>query len=273
MIGTVAGDIAADPEAKPYEDTVSGWDRRGYDGFARFLQAATRGSAGGRMLVKPDLIASISPATPERSLFNSVIYAHPASLEHHLEEVATAYEDAGVCAWTVWVPELDRSGAQLLAGAGHRLDASPRQMVIGLDEIPPLDDQLDFNAAADWRAVCAVNDAAYELAKSSFERGLGSKPDPAFRSYAALHRGWPGSVLAALDHEGDCVISLVATLPEARGNRLAGRLLHRALLDARKRGCLTSSLQATRSGAPVYVRLGYRDLGALEMWERRSTGL
>ena len=45
-----------------------------------------------------------------------------------------------------------------------------------------------------------------------------------------------------------------------------------ALHDARERGATTTSLQATKMGYPLYARLGYRDLGALQMWERRKGG-
>ena len=53
-----------------------------------------------------------------------------------------------------------------------------------------------------------------------------------------------------------------ATLPEARGRGLATALMRQALLDAGERGCVTTSLQATAMGRPVYARMGYRDLGA-----------
>ena len=43
-----------------------------------------------------------------------------------------------------------------------------------------------------------------------------------------------------------------------------------ALAQARTRGCVTTSLQASRRGRPLYERMGYRPLGALEMWERRA---
>jgi hypothetical protein len=46
--------------------------------------------------------------------------------------------------------------------------------------------------------------------------------------------------------------------------------MRQALADARRRGCATTSLQATAMGRPVYARLGYRDLGVIEMWERRG---
>ena len=41
------------------------------------------------------------------------------------------------------------------------------------------------------------------------------------------------------------------------------------LADARRRGCATTSLQATGMGRPIYARLGYRELDVIEMWERR----
>jgi hypothetical protein len=46
--------------------------------------------------------------------------------------------------------------------------------------------------------------------------------------------------------------------------------MHLALAEGRDRGCDISTLQATTLGYPVYARLGYRDVGALQMWERRS---
>jgi hypothetical protein len=40
--------------------------------------------------------------------------------------------------------------------------------------------------------------------------------------------------------------------------------------EAGERGRLTTTLVATKLGRPVYDRLGYRDFGALQMWERRK---
>ena len=71
------------------------------------------------------------------------------------------------------------------------------------------------------------------------------------------------------DHEGDCGVYAVATVPEARGRGLTSALLAHALADARERGCTTTTLEATRMGHSVYERLGYRPLGPVAMWERR----
>jgi GNAT superfamily N-acetyltransferase len=57
---------------------------------------------------------------------------------------------------------------------------------------------------------------------------------------------------------------------QARGHGLASLLLRKALADARDRGCTITTLQATRMGYPVCARLGYRDLGRVQMWERRG---
>jgi hypothetical protein len=46
--------------------------------------------------------------------------------------------------------------------------------------------------------------------------------------------------------------------------------MQHALAEARERGCTSTSLQATARGKPLYERLGYRDIGAVQMWERRA---
>ena len=64
-------------------------------------------------------------------------------------------------------------------------------------------------------------------------------------------------------------VQMVAVVPEARGNGISRHLIAHALADAVERGAQTSTLVATKLGRPVYERLGYRPLGALEMWELR----
>jgi ribosomal protein S18 acetylase RimI-like enzyme len=259
------------PEPGPQDRTASGWERRCYASFVRFIEAIPAGSGEGGLIELDGVVASISPQSPDRSLVNSVAYEDPAALAAAAEELESRYAEAGVRAWTVWVPEADASTPELLAGRGHRLDARPRSMKLDLSAVSErLDEDLDFTRSADWRVVCAINDASYEsIPQGSFEAGFGSKPDPAFRAYCARHEGWDACVLSTIDHDGDCGVYTVATLPEARRNRLAGRLMHRALLDARERGCRTSTLQSSPGGVSVYARLGYEDLGALELWEHR----
>ena len=78
--------------------------------------------------------------------------------------------------------------------------------------------------------------------------------------------------MLASDHEGNCEIDGVATVPEARRRGISGALLGHALADAADRGVDTTTLVATAAGRPVYERLGYRALGVLELWELRRPG-
>jgi GNAT superfamily N-acetyltransferase len=121
------------------------------------------------------------------------------------------------------------------------------------------------------RTMCAINDRAYGYRPGTWLRGMGE--GDVGRIYIASIDGEPVSTVAAVGADEDCVITCVATLAEARGRGLASRLIRQALVEARERGCSTSTLQATKLGAPIYERIGYRDFGALQMWERRPPEL
>ena len=86
-----------------------------------------------------------------------------------------------------------------------------------------------------------------------------------------LDCGTPAACLGVLDEADDCGVYFVATASSAQRQGLASALLREALLEARERGCGTSSLQATAAGRAVYARLGHRDICALEMWEHRRS--
>lgn len=229
------------------------------------------GSESARVVEREGLLAAVVPAVPERSVFNSVLYGRPQALAAALEELGPVYDRAGVRAWTVWVPEDDTGSAELLEAAGHKLDAAPRAMVLDLADLESADaGDLDWTPEGSLDDVKRINDAAYGYAEGTFARGIGDPPaEAAWRVHTARFEGRPASVLTTTDVDGDCGVWWVATLPEARGRGLAGRLLRAALAEARERGAETSTLQATKMGYAVYERLGYRDIGAFQMWERR----
>ena len=242
--------------------------RRGLASFVRMLAAGADGSS---LFERDGVLASIVPTVPERSVINSVVYRDAGSLGSELEELARVYEEAGVRAWTVWVPEDERDAASLLKRAGYRLDATPVAMVLDLARLeePDLDD-LDWDAAAASAEVGRVNDLAYGFDAGTFGAAIGRLPAGLpLRLYQARVEGRPACVLATLDDAGDCGVYLVATLREHRGHGLARRLLHIALAEARGRGLRTSTLQSTKLGYPVYERLGYERICVLEMWEHR----
>jgi len=200
---------------------------------------------------------------------NCVIYSDADARGAALDELAGEYARAGVRAWTVWVPEDDAEAASLLEGAGHVLDARPAAMVRALDGLElrrPHDLEL---VEPDMVEAARVNDAAYGF-PGDFERAFHSVPSEPAHLYLATADGVPACTVLTYEEDGECGIYLVATLPEARGRGLATALMSHVLLEARERGCTTTSLQATLRGRPVYERLGYRDIGAVHMWERRQ---
>lgn len=235
-----------------------------FTGFAR--------GSGAVLLEFDGLLATVNAVVAERSVFNSVIYTDPQALESRYEELAGAYADAG-CAWTVWVPERDTGIAGMLERRGHSLDARPRAMGRRLDGVSAADlSGLDWTADGDPGEMAELNDAAYGYPPGTWVRGMGRNP-PGLRIYTARVDGRPAATVSTRDVDGDCTIWNVATAEWARGRGLATALMQQVLFDAAQRGCETSTLQATKLGAPVYLRCGYEDVGGLEMWELRPPEL
>jgi ribosomal protein S18 acetylase RimI-like enzyme len=234
-----------------------------------FFRGISEAADGASFVELDGVLAGVNPRVPERSLPNSVVYRDEARLEAALPELAALYDEAGVLAWTVWVPEYHESTRRLLDKAGHRLDATPTAMIAPLEEIePPRPDDPEPEPVPSNADVGRINDLAYGTG-DAFQRMTGEGPaDPAY-TYVARLDGEPAAVVVSQDHEGDCSIWCVATLPEARGRGLVSGLMRRALADGRDRGCDVTTLQATKLGGPVYERLGYRTFGTIGMWERR----
>ena len=240
------------------------------DDLRHFVRWIAASSSTASLVELPGVTASVVPAVPDRSVFNSVVYEDAHALHSALPELAAAYEHAGVRAWTVWTPEADSGASETLAAAGHVLDASPLAMVCELDGFQQPDPgDLDVDRQPELSELAAVNDASYPFEGTPFGDCFDRRPDGT-HAYVARLDGRPACALFVLDLEESAGVYSVATVPEARGRGLAYRLLGLALADAHERGCTLSTLQSTKMGAPVYDRLGYRSLGALEMWERRK---
>jgi GNAT superfamily N-acetyltransferase len=216
--------------------------------------------------------AAVFPRIPERSVMNSVFYERGADVSAQREALDATYRKAGVNAWTVWVPEDDHPVANSLEQGGHKLDANPAAMVLDLARLePPVEPASDDWGPGSTIEMGAVNEAAYPFHDGSFATAAQAMDPERIRLYAARDAGRAVSVLGIHDCNGDAGVFFVATLPEARGRGLAGALIGQALAEARERGNDISTLQATKMGAPVYTRLGYRTVCDLHMWERRRS--
>lgn len=224
-----------------------------------------------QVLTLGEVVASLNPRAPDRSMFNWVVMPSVSALLAVYDELAQRYAAQGIRAWTVWGEPDDQELAQVLQQRGHTLDAQPRAMAaeIGALSLPQVGD-LDWLETDDLSVIGAINDQAYSFPPPAFGAALVGKLPSPWRAYVARSGSEPiGCVLVCESADGDCGVSGVATLPAARGTGTASRLLALALQQAAARGAVTTTLQATSKGAPVYARLGYRDLGSLIMWEHR----
>jgi GNAT superfamily N-acetyltransferase len=239
--------------------------------FRAFLELLGSGSPGARLVVRDDgVVHSVCPASPGRSVPNSVTYDDAAALPAALPELAALYDEAGIGAWTVWTRPGDEAAASACAAAGHVLDATPEQMWAPLPELdlePVAGIELD--EAPPWPLVGELNDAAYGLPPDSLAVSVdGLDPVRCLRTVARLD-GRPVATATVNVVGEDAHVLLVATLPEARGRGLAAACMRNVLARALERGATTTTLEATQLGRPVYRRMGYRELGAMGMWERR----
>lgn len=240
--------------------------------LARFLRLLVAGAPDSKLFERQGVAAAVVPSVPQRSIINSVTYADAAALADALEDVAHAYEQAGVVAWTVWAPEDDEAAAEVLAAAGHSLDGRPAAMSLELAdfEVPDLGD-LDWDSEANAAEIGELNDRAYGWSVGGAAQGFRDlKAGPTTHMYRARVDGRTASVAIVIDTDDEASVVIVATDPELRGRGLSTRLMGAALVEARDRGMRTSSLQASAAGEPVYRRLGYQSFGRMHMWERRA---
>lgn len=243
--------------------------RRAIEGVRDEVEAFGSAAPGSLLIRHEGLVASVVPASPQRSLFNSVFYDDPAALAAEVEALEATYESHGVGAWTVWVPDGDRETARLLGARGHSLDAAPRAMAMelaGLRDEPPAPAGVERGPIAP-RACAELNDRAYGYGEDGFRAGLAG--ETAIRWHGAFEGETPVGCVGTIAVGDDCCVTGVATPPEHRGRGIASWLLAHALAGARAEGLTSASLQATRAGAPLYERIGFRDLGFVEMWELR----
>jgi ribosomal protein S18 acetylase RimI-like enzyme len=239
--------------------------------MADFYRLIGARSPGGKVYEGGGIVASVAPSCPDRSIVNAVVYEDAGGLAAARAEIGRAYERAGVRAWTVWVPESDTATARLLRVAGHVLDGRPRAMSVELADAD-LDGGgtgLEWERTQDVAALASINEQAYGAPPGTFAAVMEALARSAASVYLARLDGDPAACLVTLQTDGDCGVYLVATAPSGRRRGLALGLMRQALLDAREAGASTSSLQATSAGQPLYARLGYRDLGVIEMWEHR----
>jgi len=243
--------------------------RRLWDGFAA-LQTLLGGHARqGSVLRREGIVASVVPSAPDSPALNAVVALEPAAAPYALDELAHQYAEAGVRRWAIWVDggawdvtaELRRAGLAI-ASASPGMGAEIQRLQLDLSHA-------DRDAGADLRTVGRVNDLAYGNVDARLERTLTTLHEDTLRGYRSNLNGAAAAVALALHHGGDCGVSFVATVPQARRRGLATEVMRSVLADALHNGLDSVTLQATEQGERLYQQLGLRRLGSMELWEHR----
>jgi GNAT superfamily N-acetyltransferase len=244
-----------------------------FPGLAEWIRVGADVGTGSRVFEREGIVAQVSPAVPDASLFNSVTYRDPESLRDALPELASVFAEAGVRAWTVWAHESDVESGALLGAAGHLLDGTPEGMGCALEDLIEPDGvgELDYTDNPDAGVLQSVLARGYGFPLAMSERVAAGVPSgPGTIVAVASLEGRPACTAQVTVVDGDAGIYAVATIPEARGRGLARRLQFELLRRARELGAKTTSLQASKLGRGVYEALGYQSFGPMNMWERRQ---
>lgn len=233
-----------------------------------FYLAEAPASPGGRVIELDGVTGFMTPSAPTQSILNCVVFDDHDALTAGLDPLAAAYRDAGVSHWMVWTTPGDERGAELMRAAGHLLEYEPMAMALDLDALAAPPGGPAFTVARDPHPVeiTSLNERANGELPGAFGTAFAGLREPGFHRYLAQVDGRPAACLVTFDRGDNTMVHWVATDPGHQRRRIAGRLLHAALLDARERGMRTSTLESSYEGQRLYEGLGYEPLGRMGMW-------
>lgn len=162
---------------------------------------------------------------------------------------------AGTDTYALWCRDDDRDTAAALARRGYRVTEVTRPMCCTLAGIEDSDAGPAVFSGADPARVAELNGVPAHLLRDV----------PGLRAYAT--EDYRSGLVVQLAGS-DVYLSFVATHPVARGRGLATAVTRAALLDARRGGARTASLQATAAAEGLYARLGFRPVARWQEWSR-----
>jgi GNAT superfamily N-acetyltransferase len=248
------------------EELLRRWGRSLPAGYAALTAAA--GSGEGRRLAGGAVQAFRVPAMAQVSVSNGVVCRDVDALDGVLGELEDWY--AGL-AWAVWLaPWQVEHGVPLLQRHGFELDEPTTLMAGWLDELD-LRPQRTLGLAPEgsWGELVEVVDAGFGMPDGlSFAPAFAGTAPQQLRAWVARVEGGAAACAASVTEGQDVWFALVATRPEHRGRGLSSELMRTALRAARAEGCTSTSLESSAQARSVYGRLGYRDLGEAQLWER-----
>jgi ribosomal protein S18 acetylase RimI-like enzyme len=219
-----------------------------------------RGSAGAAVRRLNGVSAAIFPSDPERAVYNNALLDRdlgPAERAAAVDTMHEAYSSAGVDRYAAWVHESDEGMRAELSDRGYTVDEVTRAMGMSLDDLSFALPAVEVGPL-DWKEYLEY------LPTVGVTGGLLSGADPsAFHTLVVRAARENVATAIAFDHDGDCGVYNMSTLPAARRRGLGTALTARHVHDAVERGCTTASLQATAMAERVYAAVGFRDLGRI----------
>lgn len=218
------------------------------------------GSPGAEVIETDGAAIAVFVHEPDREFLNNTVLAPGvANLGVALDAVERVYAERGVERYAVWAHESDAAAARAIGARAYDYDSSTRAMAMRIADLGQIDtsmlDLAEPSLEEFWH-IAGVGGLVPEL---SGDRA---------HFYVARFNGEDAATLMAFDHDGDCGIYMVGTVPAARGQGLATALSAHAAAEAGVRGCTTVSLQSTAMAEGVYARAGFRDLGRFDEYTR-----
>ncbi|MFY9488378.1 MAG: GNAT family N-acetyltransferase [Solirubrobacterales bacterium] len=247
-----------------------------YDNLAPYLRRFATAAPSSSSIELGGVVGCIMPSCPRRSLLNCVTYdrSRPDELVGNLDRLRSMYADAGVGAWGIWMLDGEVELARELTAAGLKLDSTPAAMTAPMTELRLGSGRADVEISDDWdpAAMARLNAIAYGLPDDEFAALGGLAAEDDMFMFSAIVEG-ERVACNLVQHlpGGDCSVYFVATAPAHRSQGLGRAVMEASLHHACDAGCVTTSLQASDKGFPMYLKLGYRDLGRkVELWEHRA---
>ncbi|MBJ7459279.1 MAG: GNAT family N-acetyltransferase [Thermoleophilaceae bacterium] len=239
---------------------------RGLDPFIRLF-----GCAPGAWVVESEgALTSVVPGIPHAWLFNSTMYdrARPETLDGALVAAKREYEAADVRALGAWILDGDAAAQRVATAHGLTLDSVPRAMGAVLSELDLGSDVSAVSERWDMTAATRLNELAYAVPPGMFAPVSQTVQPPGARCFIAESEGEAVASVVTLPNGDDCAIFWVATDPVHQGLGFARAAMVAALKAAVADGFRTTTLQSSKAGAPLYLRLGYSDLGrSVNLWK------
>lgn len=219
------------------------------------------GSPRAEVIETPGAAIATFVRSPDREfLNNAVLETGQPNLDTTLDTIERTYATAQIDRYAVWAHESEPEAAAELLARGYRHDTSTRTMAMPVGDLVAVDPgplELTTVSLEEFWRIGGVEGLVPDLLPA---RG---------HFYASRWGGENVATLMAFDHDGDCGIYMVGTVPAARRRGIAAALSAHAVTAARERGCATVSLQATAMAESVYARVGFRDLGRFDEYMPR----